>query len=120
MGTGPDSPGCLQRKTNWWGAFVIGLAGTLLVTRIGPYAVQGMGLPTCSTPWTRPAASVRRARTGAVAVGDPRTAWTAALLGGGACSVAFLEVSAHGSIQVESLAGERVPARRAASPRPPG
>jgi hypothetical protein len=25
------------------GAFVIGLAGTLLVTGIGPYAVQGMG-----------------------------------------------------------------------------
>src|SRR5262249_9570578 len=43
MGTGPDSPGGLQRKTNWWGAFVIGLAGTLLVTGIGPYAVQGMG-----------------------------------------------------------------------------
>src|SRR5262245_38569934 len=39
----PDSPGSLQRKTNWWGAFVIGLAGTLLVTGIGPYAVQGMG-----------------------------------------------------------------------------
>jgi amino acid transporter len=33
----------LQRKTNWWGAFVIGLAGTLLVTGIAPYAVQGMG-----------------------------------------------------------------------------
>jgi amino acid transporter len=43
MGTDPDSPGGLQRKTNWWGAFVIGLAGTLLVTGIGPYAVQGMG-----------------------------------------------------------------------------
>ena len=33
----------LQKKTNWWGAFVIGLAGTILVTGIAPYAVQGMG-----------------------------------------------------------------------------
>ncbi len=38
-----DVAGSLQRKTNWWGAFVIGLAGTLLVTGIGPSAVQGMG-----------------------------------------------------------------------------
>ncbi len=33
----------LQKRTNWWGAFVIGLAGTILVTGIAPYAVQGMG-----------------------------------------------------------------------------
>ncbi len=33
----------LQKKTNWWGAFVIGLAGTILVTGIAPIAVQGMG-----------------------------------------------------------------------------
>ena len=33
----------LQKKTNWWGAFVIGLAGTILVTGIGPFAVQSMG-----------------------------------------------------------------------------
>src|SRR3954467_7433716 len=33
----------LQRKTDWRGAFVIGLAGTLLVTGIAPYAVKGMG-----------------------------------------------------------------------------
>ena len=33
----------LQKGTNWWGAFVIGLAGTILVTGIAPYAVQGMG-----------------------------------------------------------------------------
>src|SRR4051794_37949489 len=39
----PSTPGALQRRTNWWGAFVIGLAGTLLVTGIAPYAVQGMG-----------------------------------------------------------------------------
>ena len=41
--TRSDPQGSLQRKTNWWGAFVIGLAGTLLVTGIGPSAVQGMG-----------------------------------------------------------------------------
>jgi len=33
----------LQKKTNWWGAFVIGLAGTILVTGIAPLAVQSMG-----------------------------------------------------------------------------
>jgi amino acid transporter len=33
----------LARKTNWWGAFVIGLAGTILVTGIAPVAVQGIG-----------------------------------------------------------------------------
>ena len=42
-GAGAEQAGSLQRKTNWWGAFVIGLAGTLLVTGIGPYAVEGMG-----------------------------------------------------------------------------
>jgi amino acid transporter len=42
----PVTPGAttgLQRKTNWWGAFVIGLAGTILVTGIAPPAVQAMG-----------------------------------------------------------------------------
>src|SRR5436190_24206622 len=43
MNPSPDPPGGLQRDTGWWGAFVIGLAGTLLVTGIAPYAVQGMG-----------------------------------------------------------------------------
>ncbi len=38
-----DNANGLHRGTGWWGAFVIGLAGTLLVTGIGPYAVQGMG-----------------------------------------------------------------------------
>jgi amino acid transporter len=33
----------LHRGTNWWGAFVIGLAGTILVTGIVPFAVQSMG-----------------------------------------------------------------------------
>src|SRR5438309_1991998 len=36
------SPG-LNKKTNWWGAFVIGLAGTILVTGVAPFAVQSMG-----------------------------------------------------------------------------
>jgi amino acid transporter len=43
MGEGSGTQGGLQRKTNWWGAFVIGLASTILVTGIGPYAVQNMG-----------------------------------------------------------------------------
>jgi len=33
----------LRKQTNWWGAFVIGLAGTILVTGIAPLAVAGMG-----------------------------------------------------------------------------
>ena len=33
----------LRKGTNWWGAFVIGLAGTILVTGIAPYVVQGTG-----------------------------------------------------------------------------
>jgi amino acid transporter len=33
----------LERGTNWRGAFVIGLAGTILVTGIVPFAVQSMG-----------------------------------------------------------------------------
>ncbi len=43
MGEPSEPAGSLQRRTNWWGAFVIGLAGTLLVTGIAPLAVQGMG-----------------------------------------------------------------------------
>jgi amino acid transporter len=39
----PETQTGLQKGTNWWGAFVIGLAGTILVTGIAPYAVQGMG-----------------------------------------------------------------------------
>jgi amino acid transporter len=35
--------GGLRQQTNWWGAFVIGLAGTILVTGIAPLAVAGMG-----------------------------------------------------------------------------
>jgi len=36
-------PASLPKRTNWWGAFVIGLAGTILVTGIAPFAVQSMG-----------------------------------------------------------------------------
>ena len=37
-----QEPG-LQKGTNWWGAFVIGLAGPILVTGIDPPAVQALG-----------------------------------------------------------------------------
>jgi amino acid transporter len=37
------SASALQKKTNWWGAFVIGLAGTILVTGVAPFAVQSLG-----------------------------------------------------------------------------
>jgi amino acid transporter len=33
----------LHRGTNWWGAFVIGLSGPILVTGIDPPAVQSLG-----------------------------------------------------------------------------
>lgn len=33
----------LEKGTNWWGAFVIGLAGTILVTGIAPYVVPVFG-----------------------------------------------------------------------------
>ena len=35
--------GGLSRETNWWGAFVIGLAGTILVTGIAPVMVNALG-----------------------------------------------------------------------------
>src|SRR5689334_13289633 len=35
--------GNLSRETNWWGAFVIGLAGTILVTGIAPVMVTSLG-----------------------------------------------------------------------------
>jgi amino acid transporter len=38
-----SSSGTLDKHTNWWGAFVVGLAGTILVTGIAPFAVVGMG-----------------------------------------------------------------------------
>jgi hypothetical protein len=33
----------LPKTTNWWGAFVIGLAGTILVTGIAPVMVTSRG-----------------------------------------------------------------------------
>ena len=42
--TGSDvAGGGLQKETNWWGAFVIGLAGTILVTGIAPIMVNAFG-----------------------------------------------------------------------------
>src|ERR687884_1311302 len=35
--------GGLAQETNWWGAFVIGLAGTILVTGIAPVMVTTLG-----------------------------------------------------------------------------
>src|SRR5262249_58407989 len=35
--------GGLPQETNWWGAFVIGLAGTILVTGIAPVMVTSIG-----------------------------------------------------------------------------
>ena len=35
--------GDLKRETGWWGAFVIGLAGTILVTGIAPVMVTQLG-----------------------------------------------------------------------------
>jgi len=37
------TPSDLRRHTNWWGAFVIGLAGTILVTGIAPVMVTALG-----------------------------------------------------------------------------
>ena len=38
-----DSGNGLRRQTGWWGAFVIGLAGTILVTGIAPVMVTTLG-----------------------------------------------------------------------------
>jgi amino acid transporter len=43
MSAAPVNPASLPKRTNWWGAFVIGLAGTILVTGVAPFAVQSMG-----------------------------------------------------------------------------
>ena len=37
------NPAGLPKTTNWWGAFVIGLAGTILVTGIAPVMVTELG-----------------------------------------------------------------------------
>jgi amino acid transporter len=40
----PDKvKGELERKTDWKGAFMIGLSGTILVTGVAPFAIQSMG-----------------------------------------------------------------------------
>ena len=43
MPAAPKTHTSLPKRTNWWGAFVIGLAGTILVTGVAPFAVQSMG-----------------------------------------------------------------------------
>jgi amino acid transporter len=43
MPASPKTRSSLPKRTNWWGAFVIGLAGTILVTGVAPFAVQSMG-----------------------------------------------------------------------------
>ena len=41
--------GGLAAETNWWGAFVIGLAGTILVTGIAPVMVTSLGAASIPT-----------------------------------------------------------------------
>ena len=41
--TSAEQESGLHKGTNWWGAFVIGLAGPILVTGIDPPAVQALG-----------------------------------------------------------------------------
>jgi amino acid transporter len=43
MPSPPENLSSLPKRTNWWGAFVIGLAGTILVTGLAPFAVESMG-----------------------------------------------------------------------------
>lgn len=42
-GRGIDVEGALARETNWWGAFVIGLAGTVLVIGLIGYSLFALG-----------------------------------------------------------------------------
>ncbi len=39
----PNASGGLARETNWWGAFVIGLAGTVLIIGLIGYALYALG-----------------------------------------------------------------------------
>lgn len=39
----PNASGALARETNWWGAFVIGLAGTVLIIPLIGYALFALG-----------------------------------------------------------------------------
>ena len=54
----------LSRGTNWWGAFVIGLADTILVTGIVPFAVAAYITSaywfTSSTSFANPAVTLAR------------------------------------------------------------
>ena len=53
--------GGLPRTGTWWSAFVIGLAGTILVTGIAPVMVTSLGASL--SPWS----SSSRARAGSCA-----------------------------------------------------
>jgi len=58
--------GGLAKETNWWGAFVVGLAGTILVTGVTPPVLAGLG--SAALPnflfWTLERAGRRPGRTG--------------------------------------------------------
>lgn len=41
--TGAPEPGGLARETNWWGAFVIGLSGTILIIPLVAWALGALG-----------------------------------------------------------------------------
>ena len=43
MASTPLEEGSLHRETNWWGAFVVGLAGTILVVTLVPYTTSAIG-----------------------------------------------------------------------------
>ena len=65
--------GGLSTETNWWGAFVIGLAGTILVTGIAPVMVTSLGA--ASIPLIEPALqSGERHLAVAIVGGSPRAA----------------------------------------------
>ena len=46
-----DEAGGLPRTINWWGAFVVGLAGTILVTGIAPVMVTQLGAASVPVIW---------------------------------------------------------------------
>jgi hypothetical protein len=41
--TTTEQKSALDKQTNWWGAFVIGLAAPILMTGIDPPAIQALG-----------------------------------------------------------------------------
>jgi amino acid transporter len=43
MSASAPETGTLSRETNWWGAFVIGLAGTILIIGLVGFALVALG-----------------------------------------------------------------------------